>query len=125
MRINNLAIDANDVLALASFWAAVLDAQVATGSTDTFARIDATESTLPITVVKVPEEKSAKNRIHVDLDCDDLSSARRRLEELGASFVHEKHELGWHWATFRDPEGNEFCVAERIAVQREAIEESA
>jgi predicted enzyme related to lactoylglutathione lyase len=61
--------------------------------------------------IKVPEGKTAKNRLHLDLDCDDLTEARRRLELLGASFVHEKDEYGVHWMTFQDPEGNEFCVA--------------
>ena len=36
--------------------------------------------------------------------------ARQRVEELGATFVHEKDEYGVHWMTFHDPEGNEFCV---------------
>ena len=48
--------------------------------------------------------------MHVDLDCDDLGVARQRVEELGATFVHEKDEYGVHWMTFHDPEGNEFCV---------------
>ena len=59
----------------------------------------------------MPEGKTAKNRMHVDLDAGDLDEARRRLESLGATFVHEQNEYGVHWYTFQDPEGNEFCVA--------------
>jgi predicted enzyme related to lactoylglutathione lyase len=66
--------------------------------------------------IKVPEGKSAKNQMHVDLDCDDLADARGRLEGLGASFVHERDEQGVHWMTFQDPEGNEFCVAARSGI---------
>ena len=60
----------------------------------------------------VEESKVAKNRIHVDLDCPDLDAERTRLLGLGAEFVHEKHEFGLRWMTFRDPEGNEFCAAQ-------------
>ena len=59
----------------------------------------------------MPEGKTAKNRMHLDLDCDDLAGGRSQLESLGATFVHEKDEFGVNWMTFRDPEGNEFCVA--------------
>jgi predicted enzyme related to lactoylglutathione lyase len=62
--------------------------------------------------LKVPESKTAKNRMHVDLQCDDLAAERERLLGLGATFVHEKDEYGVHWMTFQDPEGNEFCAAE-------------
>ena len=58
----------------------------------------------------MPEARSAKNRVHVDLDARDLDEARERLEGLGATFVHEKDEYGLRWFTFQDPEGNEFCV---------------
>ena len=61
--------------------------------------------------LEVPEPKTAKNRCHLDLGCDDLDAERTRLEGLGATFVHEKDEFDIRWMTFRDPEGNELCVA--------------
>ena len=60
--------------------------------------------------IQVPEDRTAKNRVHIDLDAPDLAAARERLEGLGAEFVHEKDEHGLRWFTFRDPEDNEFCV---------------
>jgi hypothetical protein len=71
---------------------------------------------------RVPEAKSAKNRVHLDLLAGGgsrvpleeqragVAAAVERLTALGATFVAEKTELGVHWAVLRDPEGNEFCA---------------
>ena len=61
--------------------------------------------------LQVPEGRVAKNRVHLDLEVDDLDEARGRAEPLGAKVVHEKDEYGVHWFTYQDPEGNEFCMA--------------
>ena len=71
---------------------------------------------------RVPEPKTVKNRVHLDLLAGGGPSVpaeeqRRRvaaevarLEGLGATRVEEHTDLGTHWVTMRDPEGNEFCV---------------
>jgi len=71
---------------------------------------------------QVPEPKTAKNRVHLDLHAGggpgvpaEEQRARvraevRRLQALGASFVEEREELGVVWAVMTDPEGNEFCA---------------
>jgi len=55
---------------------------------------------------KVPEPRSAKNRVHLDLRADDVEAEAARLVELGATELHRNHT----WITLRDPQGNEFCV---------------
>jgi hypothetical protein len=68
----------------------------------------------------VPEGKTAKNRVHLDIRAsagvegeDGRERARRhakRLVEAGAAIMHEKDEpIGW-CIVMTDPEGNEFCV---------------
>jgi hypothetical protein len=71
---------------------------------------------------KVPEPKSAKNRVHLDLQSGggpsvplEEQKARiraevERLEALGASVVEDNAEMGVAWTVMTDPEGNEFCV---------------
>jgi hypothetical protein len=71
---------------------------------------------------KVPEPKTAKNRMHIDLTNPagrSLTPEERRavvtakVEELvaaGATRVREHEEMGDHWVVMQDPEGNEFCV---------------
>jgi predicted enzyme related to lactoylglutathione lyase len=61
--------------------------------------------------IKVPEPKSVKNRVHLDLDASDREAEVERLVGLGATVVHDKDEWGVRWTTLTDPEGNEFCVA--------------
>ena len=62
--------------------------------------------------LKVPEGKSAKNRVHLDVSVDP-EAMRDRAEELvklGASIVGEFDEPEGKWITLLDPEGNEFCI---------------
>ncbi|MFE1250540.1 VOC family protein [Streptomyces sp. NPDC058735] len=61
---------------------------------------------------RVPEEKTAKNRLHLDLH---PGPGRReeevaRLERLGARMLRQVAEQGGTWVVMADPEGNEFCV---------------
>ena len=62
--------------------------------------------------LKVPESKTAKNRVHLDVSVSkDIMHARAaELVELGARIVAEFEEPEGHWITLRDPEGNEFCL---------------
>ena len=61
---------------------------------------------------KVPESKTAKNRMHVDLAAPDHEAEVARLVALGATRVADMEEWGYEWTVLQDPEGNEFCVAE-------------
>ncbi|WP_216206859.1 VOC family protein [Amycolatopsis aidingensis] len=70
---------------------------------------------------RVPEGKTAKNRVHLDVNASlpDLHTERgwqrvlehvRTLTEAGASTIREVNEPGGRCMVMRDPEGNEFCV---------------
>ena len=61
---------------------------------------------------RVPEEKTGKNRLHLDLHPGDgLREAEvERLTGLGASVLREVKEPSGAWVVMADPEGNEFCV---------------
>jgi len=62
----------------------------------------------------VPEGKSGKNRLHVDVRSEPggLDKLVARLEDLGATRVREVNNgPAGHWWIMQDPEGNEFCVA--------------
>ena len=62
--------------------------------------------------IKVPEGKSAKNRMHLDVhtEQDRLHARAAELVELGATRVGEFDEPEGHWIAMLDPEGNEFCL---------------
>ncbi len=62
---------------------------------------------------RVPEGKTVKNRVHLDLR---VGAERReaevaRLVAAGATELHRASQGPHEWATLADPEGNEFCVA--------------
>jgi hypothetical protein len=71
---------------------------------------------------RVPEGKTAKNRVHLDVNAGgghDVPEAERgsrvdaavgRLVSLGATRVREHEERGERWVVMNDPEGNEFCL---------------
>ena len=64
---------------------------------------------------KVPEPKTVKDRIHLDLhhlDGDEFRAAEvARLIALGATKLWDGQQGPQRWVTMADPEGNEFCVA--------------
>jgi predicted enzyme related to lactoylglutathione lyase len=62
----------------------------------------------------LPEAKTAKNRVHLDVPVpgatDDLEGVVERLTAKGATFVDHGSHPGNRWAVMQDPEGNEFCI---------------
>ena len=60
---------------------------------------------------EVPEEKVAKNRVHLDLSSDgSIEDEVQRLEGLGAAVRNWTEDGGSMWCVMLDPQGNEFCV---------------
>jgi len=71
---------------------------------------------------RVPEPKTAKNRVHLDVNAGgghDADPAARiqavnthiaKLEQLGARKTAVFEQRGEYWVVMQDPEGNEFCV---------------
>jgi Glyoxalase-like domain len=58
----------------------------------------------------VPEPKSAKSRMHVDLASKSPEDEIERLIALGAQKVAHREGNGTRWTIMLDPEGNEFCI---------------
>ena len=110
-----LVLDCADPEALAPFWAAALQYKVVGGAGNYFlvAPEDA-ESAPQLLLQKVPEAKTGKNRMHVDVHVADIEGEAARLEALGARRLDPevKTEFSGHWILMADPEGNEFCVCD-------------
>jgi catechol 2,3-dioxygenase-like lactoylglutathione lyase family enzyme len=104
-----LSIDCADAAKLAQFWADVLGRQVNPQPTAEFAAIDANDSTQGprLAFHQVPEAKTIKNRLHLDLISSEFASETDRLLSLGGR-VNDVEQGGARWTTFLDPEGNEF-----------------
>ena len=62
---------------------------------------------------QVPEPKTTKNRVHLDVrvGAGDVAAVREALVARGATFLHDGHQGPYTWSTLADPEGNEFCIS--------------
>ena len=107
-------IDCDDPDRLATFWAEVLGTEVGLAMDDgRYVFLKSNESLPALCFQRVPEPKTAKNRIHLDVSVDDLSVATDRIVALGGSWLDgsEQQLEGTTWRTMADPEGNEFDIA--------------
>jgi len=115
LSIAAITLDCHDASNVAAFWSAAfqqpLDAEPE--PTRFFASMGRSVPGDGPTMmfIAVPEGKTVKNRMHLDLQADDREAEVDRLVGLGATLVHDKDEWGPRWTTLSDPEGNEFCVA--------------
>jgi hypothetical protein len=114
-RFKDLCIDADDPARLGAFWAAVLGrtwepkedgAGLVTGPTPQHA----------IWFNQVPEAKSVKHRVHLDIYARDLSD----LKALAATVAEPLHGTRT-WTVMADPEGGEFCAFLRAEVPAERL----
>ena len=121
--LGDITFDCRHAATLARFWAAALDGfEIAPYDDEEIERlrsmgIDDVEDDPNVLVIgptpkprlffqTVPEAKVAKNRVHLDLEADDVEAEVARLVSLGAT------ELARHgdFIVLADPGGNELCV---------------
>ncbi|MFI6645606.1 VOC family protein [Streptomyces sp. NPDC050504] len=120
--VRHVTVDSADAYALASFWAEVLGASVSEEDEPGAAEALVESAGAALLFVTVPEGKTVKNRVHLDLQPQDRTREEEveRLLGIGAVLVDDRRRPdGTGWAVLADPEGNEFCV-ERSAAERAA-----
>jgi predicted enzyme related to lactoylglutathione lyase len=105
-----VVVDAANPALMARFWAAVLDYQIVFEQPDEVVIARDRETYPGIIFVPVPEPKTAKNRLHIDLNPDNQDAEVARLLALGAKRVDVGQSDEVTWVVLADPEGNEFCV---------------
>ena len=113
--VKYMTFDCNDPRLMSEFWSAVLGYE-----TTLWDDYDGAMSKPPgggspgIAFIKVPEGKTVKNRLHLDIEPSGatMEAEVERLIELGARRIEEFHEPSGTWTVMADPEGNEFCVAQ-------------
>ena len=114
-RWKDLCIDATDANGLAAFWGAVLGLTVELDD-DGDAVLRGDGPTRTIWVNQVPEPKTAKHRVHLDLEAVSLDP----IVELGATVVLPAEDSGFPWTVMTDPEGGELCVFRRDQIATDA-----
>ena len=101
---------------LAGFWCAALDYRDYYKDTNIAVLVPREGIGSPLILQGVPEAKTGKNRMHLDIVADDIEAEIHRLEALGAHRIDEGVQSfgGTRWARMSDPEKNEFCVSSGI-----------
>jgi len=124
LEIHEITFDARDSHALAVFWGALLEREIRPGDMpqDDSVLVMPTPGQPGLLFLRVPEGKTAKNRIHLDLwpTSTKRDEQVERAIDLGAVVLDDwRREDGTGWVVFADPEGNEFCIG-RSAAERAA-----
>ena len=113
--LREIIVDCNDTRVVADFWGHVLGWAVQ--EDDGLLWMSASGRPFPdllLVFVPVPERKSVKNRIHLDVNpvgCDQQEEVER-IMAIGARRV-DVGQGESPWVVLADPEGNEFCVLSR------------
>jgi hypothetical protein len=110
-RVGDLVIDCRDAKLLADFWCAALGFEEYDADETGVAIRDPSGTDRDLLFLVVPEEKSVKNRLHLDLiPPSTMKEEVERLRAAGATEQRYVVEGGSYWTIMEDPEGNEFCV---------------
>jgi hypothetical protein len=124
--VSHTTFDCRDAYALSEWWKPVLGYVDLDGDPNRPGHeecmIRDAETGHRLLFIEVPDAKTVKNRLHLDLAAREgtRDAEVERLLGLGATVVADLRQSdGTGWVTFADPEGNEFCVvrneAERTA----------
>lgn len=111
-RVGTVMLDCSDPELLVEFWGRLLGIEVKARYPNFVWMGRLAEGGPSLAFQVVPEKKTVKNRMHLDLAVDDREEVAAQIEELGGSRLAD-HELdGFRWTIMSDPEGNEFCIFE-------------
>ena len=123
LRAMGVTIDCSDPEVLADFWAQASGFTHKEGDGGPYITVSGSDLDRGInhlTFQKVPESKSSKNRVHLDIFVDEIANEVDRLVALGATVLTpagEPSHLGFVAVVLADPEGGEFCVVGRPEYQ--------
>ena len=124
-RLADIVFDCHHPASLARFWAAALDdhhvvpyddeelarlraAGIDDPEDDPSVLVESERSDVRLWFQRVPEPRTVKNRVHLDLRCEDADREVERLLALGAGLADAQHDPGL--VVLHDPEGNELCI---------------
>ncbi|MGH3648772.1 MAG: VOC family protein [Micromonosporaceae bacterium] len=103
-RFKDLCIDASDAHRLGDFWGTALSLRLVDHD-DGDAQLDGDVSEERIWINTVPEPKTVKHRVHLDVPVGDVAE----LLAAGATVLREPDDE-IRWTVMADPEGGEFCA---------------
>lgn len=112
-RLCHFVIDCDDLDRASEFWCAALDAVdegANPASIHVYRRLRLPDSDIRVLLQHTTDQKCGKERMHLDIETDDVEAEVQRLEALGATRWDHQQERGYDFWVLRDPWFNEFCV---------------
>jgi predicted enzyme related to lactoylglutathione lyase len=112
-RLCHFVIDVGDLDQGVAFWSAALDVleePVHDTSRHVYRQLKLPDSDIRVLLQRTDDRKHGKERMHLDMESDDIDAEVQRLEALGATRWDHQQERGHDFWVLRDPWGNEFCV---------------
>lgn len=112
-RLAHVVVDVGDLDAGTAFWSAALAAAeepLPADSRTAYRRLRLPDAATRVLLQLTSDLKTGKERMHLDIETDDVGAEVRRLEALGATRWDHQQERGHDFWVMRDPWGNEFCV---------------
>jgi predicted enzyme related to lactoylglutathione lyase len=109
-KVGTVMLDCRDLDTMVAFWGRLLGLEEQARYPDYVWMSRLSDGGPALAFQRVPEPKTVKNRMHLDMAVPDLDDTVALVAELGGSRLAD-HEIGdFRWIVLADPEGNEFCV---------------
>ena len=110
--LNHVGIDVADLERAEAFYSAVLGVK-RHSAWNQYLEFEPLPSGLTVYLQRVPDKKTGKTRVHIDLTVPDVPAALERVEALGGRALRDFAEPGENLAVVADPDGNEFCLIKK------------
>ncbi|QDP94995.1 VOC family protein [Microlunatus elymi] len=116
-RLCQFVIDVDDLDRGVTFWAAALGATeepVGVASRHVYRQLRLPDSEIRILLQHTNDPKINKERMHIDIETDDVEAEVVRLEQLGAVRIDHQQERGYDFWVLQVPWGNELCILQSV-----------
>ncbi|MCL1898560.1 MAG: VOC family protein [Micrococcales bacterium] len=111
IKLGMVTFDTADAVALAAFWAKVVEGQVIDESDGWYVMVNSPNN-VGLGFQKVMDPTPGKNKLHLDVSGENYAAEQDRLKGIGAQWVAEHKEEFGTWTVFADPDGNQFCLGD-------------
>lgn len=117
-RWSGVPIDCADPVRMSRFWGLLLGIEPSNehGDNPGWATLGSRSGAIPrLTFQRVPEPKSSKVRIHLDVQVDDIEAGCRQVNDLGGRWSGIRHDYADGVVlVMLDPEDHEFCLVQHF-----------
>lgn len=115
IKLGMVTVDTLDPRPLAAWWAERLGGEIVMDMEGWFCVVRAPGSPAALGFQKIDDPTPGKNRMHLDLvrtPEEDREQVIADWVSAGATHLGLRGEEGFHWDTFEDPHGNQFCISD-------------